>query len=87
MKLLLTDYEDYSEVTVQDAIGVNLHVFAFDDRKQATAFCTGWNCCRHTIIGTIQSSIPMDYQRRTIPLKGREETIGQQLSHQRPGSA
>jgi len=35
MKIIITDFEDHSEVSVRDAAGINLHVYTFDCRKQA----------------------------------------------------
>lgn len=62
MKIIITDYEDYSEVSIRDAGGINLHTFTFDDRKQATAFCTGFQCCK-TVANSLIQSMPMTYER------------------------
>jgi hypothetical protein len=79
MKLLLTDYEDYSEVIVQSDSGINEHVFAFDDHKQARAFCSGFQCAKKVINGLVQS-LPVDYIARKVPLKGMD-SLSQQLAH------
>ena len=64
MKIILTDYEDYSEVIVRGASGTNEHVYTFDDHKQARAFCNGFACARKCAINAVYSSLPMDYEAR-----------------------
>ena len=61
MKLILTDYEDHSEVNVRNASGVNEHTYIFDDHKQARAFCSGFTCARQVVIAQVQS-LPMTYE-------------------------
>ena len=89
MKLIVTDYEYCSEVSVRDAGGINLHTYTFDDHKQARAFCSGFTCAR-LVANAVVQSLPMDYVVQKVPAtlpvpegQGvKEETIGQQLSHQ-----
>ena len=63
MKLIITDFEDYSSVTVRDASGINLHEFTFDDHKQARAFCQGFQCAK-TVANSLIQSLPMSYESR-----------------------
>jgi len=84
MKLIITDYKDYSEVVVRDETGINLHVYTFDDKKTAQAFCTGFQCAKTVINGLVQS-LPLSYEAHNPPTE--PETIGQQLSKQWVGRA
>lgn len=83
MKLILTDHEDHSEVEVMDGC-LRLHVFTFDDHKQARAFCQGFNCAKQVANNLIQS-MPVSYTQKASPTKPL--TIGQQLSQQWVGRA
>lgn len=62
MKIIMTDFEDHSEVVVRDSNGINLHIFTFDDKKQATAFVTGFQCAK-TVANFLIQSMPMSYER------------------------
>ena len=82
MKIIITKHENYSEVVVRDASGVNIHAYVFDDHEQAKAFIQGFKCARSVANSLIQS-MPMDYSL----VKTTPETIGEQLSHQWVGRA
>jgi hypothetical protein len=62
MKLIITEYEDHADVTVRDASGINLHVFTFDDYKQARSFCQGFNCAKSVANSLIQS-MPVTWEK------------------------
>ena len=82
MKLIITDYEDHSEVTIKDGCQL-LHSYTFDDGHAARAFCTGFNCAKSVINGLVQS-LPLSYEiRKSLPAP---ETYSQQLSKQWVGS-
>jgi hypothetical protein len=61
MKLIIIEHEDFAEVTVRDTGGINLHVFTFDDRKQARAFCQGFAYAKDVANRAVQS-LPMGYE-------------------------
>lgn len=65
MQIIINDHEDFSEVIIRDDGGINQHVFTFDDKKQATAFCTGFNCAKQVANSAIQS-LPSEYKRNKI---------------------
>lgn len=65
MKIIINDYEDYSEVIILNADGTNFRVFTFDDKKQATDFVSGWNCAKQFANFMIQS-MPDEYERHDM---------------------
>ena len=62
MKLILTNYEDHSEVEVMDGCQ-RMHSFTFDDHKQARSFCQGFTCAKQVANAMVQS-LPMTYETR-----------------------
>ena len=81
MKLILVNYEDHSEVRVMDGC-LQLHIFTFDDHKQARSFCQGFTCARKVANAKVQE-LPMDYEVRSV----KPPTVSQQLSQQWVGRA
>ena len=64
MEIIINDHEDFSEVILREN-GTNIHVFTFDDKKQATAFYTGFKCAKQVAKFAILS-LPSDYERNKI---------------------
>jgi hypothetical protein len=84
MKLIITEHRDgHCEVEVRNAIGINEHVYSYDTKKEAIAFCSGFQCAKCVINGLVQS-LPLSYELKRVPAE--PETIGQQLSRQFVGS-
>ena len=61
MKIIITKYEDHSEVTVRSSEGFNIHTYVFDVHDEAKAFVQGWNCAQRVINGLVQS-LPQNYE-------------------------
>jgi hypothetical protein len=60
IKLIITDYEDHSEVTIKDGC-LLLHSYVFDDHRAARAFRSGFSCAKSVINGLVQS-LPLSYE-------------------------
>jgi hypothetical protein len=61
MKILVRNTEDFSDVTIRDDNGINIHVYCFDTKEESKAFIQGFRCALSVANSAIQS-IPMNYE-------------------------
>ena len=57
MKIKVTYFPTHAEVCIQDAVGINQHVFVFDKipKVEVKAFMSGWRTCQSVMNGLVQS--------------------------------
>lgn len=65
MKILIKDFEDHSEIIIQNADGSTRENHIVGDKKEATVFITGFNSAK-LLINSMVQSLPLGYERKKV---------------------
>lgn len=65
MKLIVTQFADHWDVTVHNGFTKrDTHVFTFDTKQEARAFCDGFFCAK-SVINSLVQSLPLAAEYKT----------------------
>lgn len=65
MNIIITKFEDHSEVSIRNASGIKIHTYVFDTHDQAESFMNGWRCCQ-IVINSLVQGLPQTYTLQKV---------------------